>query len=175
MSASIVTERLILEPLRVEHADEMVDVLAPEELYVFDGGHPPTLDGLRERYRFQIAGSGTPDAEWRNWIIRTISDQRAIGYVQADITPTEAELAWVLGLADQGNGYAAEAVSGMRDQLSAEGSTRFQAFIHPDHVASQAVAVRVGLARTGEIDDDGEEKWSSLQHPRSFGLPSPES
>jgi len=159
MSESIVSERLELEPLRVDHADEMVHVLATPSLYEFDGGKPPTLEGLQNRYVLQTAGSGKPGVEWRNWIIRTRSDRRAVGYVQADIIDAVTELAWVVGVADQGSGYAVEAAIAMRDQLATEGSTRFQAFIHPDHVVSQAVAARVGMSRTGELDEDGEEQW----------------
>ena len=33
VTPDLTTKRLLLEPLRVEHADEMVDVLAPRELY----------------------------------------------------------------------------------------------------------------------------------------------
>jgi hypothetical protein len=35
------TERLTLEPLRPEHADEMVAVLGDPALYEFTGGTPP--------------------------------------------------------------------------------------------------------------------------------------
>lgn len=157
--ASIITARLILEPLRVDHADEMVDVLAPSALYEFDGGEPPTLDSLRARYESQTAGSGRSDEVWRNWIIRTSADDSAIGYVQADISESVTELAWVVGLEHQGVGYATEAAIGMRNQLAIEGSTLFQAFIHPAHAASQAVAQRAGMTRTGAVDDDGEEQW----------------
>lgn len=159
VDASIVTARLILEPLRVDHADEMVDVLAPPALYEFDGGEPPTLESLRARYESQTAGSGRPDEVWRNWIIRAASDGRAIGYVQADISEGVTELAWVVGVEHQGAGYATEATIGMRDQLALEGSTLFQALIHPAHTASQAVAQRIGMTRTGTVDDDGEEQW----------------
>ena len=40
-AATIVTERLLLIPLRPEDADEMVDVLADPRLHQFIGGHPP--------------------------------------------------------------------------------------------------------------------------------------
>lgn len=35
------TERLILEPLRIEHAEEMVLVLGDRRLYAYTGGEPP--------------------------------------------------------------------------------------------------------------------------------------
>lgn len=143
----------------------MLDVLASPSLYEFDGGEAPTLDGLQGRYRHQVAGSGRPGEVWRNWIVRLVDDGCAIGFVQADVTIESAELAWVIGIEHQGNGFASEAAIAMRDQLAVEGSTRFEAFIHPDHLASQAVARHAGMVRTGEIDDDGEELWATL-NPR---------
>jgi len=155
----IASARLTLEPLRVEHAEEMIAVLADDSLYTFTGGKAPTLASLEARYRTQIAGSRRPGEVWRNWIIRTIADRKAIGFGQADIADGIAELAWVIGVASQGNGYATEAAIAMRDRLVSEGSTRFQAFIHPEHAVSHAVARSVGMSQTGEIDDDGEEQW----------------
>src|SRR4029453_3764196 len=49
-AATIVTERLLLVPLRPEDADEMVDVLADPGLHQFIGGHPATLEELRARH-----------------------------------------------------------------------------------------------------------------------------
>ena len=56
-AATIVTERLLLVPLRPEDADEMVDVLADPRLHQFIGGHPATLEELRARYATLTAGS----------------------------------------------------------------------------------------------------------------------
>ena len=41
--ATIGTERLLLTPLRIADADEMVDVLADPRLHQFIGGRPATL------------------------------------------------------------------------------------------------------------------------------------
>lgn len=161
MDEPILTGRLTLEPLAIEHATEMVDVLASELLYTFTGGEAPTEHGLRERYERQIAGSGRADEVWKNWIIRTLDDGRAVGFVQADINGSCAELAWVLGVEHQGRGFASEAVAAVQGVLMNEGATLFEAFIHPGHAASQAVARRAGMARTGEVDDDGEDRWAT--------------
>lgn len=155
------TDRLTLEPLREGHAAEMVDVLAPAELYDFTGGSGPTLDELARRYQAQVAGPGDGDEAWRNWILREIGTDRAAGFVQATIIGQDAEVAWLVGRDYQRQGYGAEAAAAMCRWLTSGGVQRITAHIHPDHVASQRIASSVGLARTGEVDEDGEEVWAS--------------
>ncbi len=154
----ITSDRLKLTPLRADDASEMVAVLSDRGLYAYTGGEPPALDQLREQYRRQSVGSGRDDEIWHNWVIRL--GGRAIGYVQATVTDSVAELAWVVGSSWQGAGYATEAALAMRDWLADRAVTRFSAHIHPDHAASKAVAAKLGLQPTGEVDDDGEMIWA---------------
>lgn len=154
----IVTERLVLEPLETVHAIEMVDVLGDVSLYEFTGGVPPDLNSLTVRYEQQMAGSPVKDEQWFNWIIRVGSV--AVGYVQATVNSPKADIAWVVGVSWQGRGIASEAAIAMASWLRAEGVSTVTAHIHPSHGASQSVAHAVGLAKTGEIDSDGEEIWS---------------
>lgn len=151
------SERLTLTPLEPPDASEMVSVLADPGLYTFTGGDPPTLAQLDERYRFQTAGAPRDGETWHNWIIRL--DGTAIGFVQATVIDGSADLAWVVGTEWQGSGYATEASRAIRDWLADGGVRRFSAHIHADHLASQAVAARLGLEPTDEIDDDGEMVW----------------
>ena len=153
--------RLSLTPLAVADADEMVGVLSGAALYTFTGGSPPGLGELRARYA-RLATGRSPDGreEWRNWIVRREPDRAAVGYVQATIVDggTRAEIAWVLGLSWQQQGFAAEAVRALVAWLDARGVTVIQAHIHPDHTASAAVARRAGLVHTGQFGD-GEQLW----------------
>lgn len=159
--SSIQTERLVLCPLRETDADEMAAVLADHSLYEFTGGTPPTVSELANRYRQQIAGSGTPGEHWYNWIIRQGGDNRAVGFVQATVVGSLADLAWVIGVRDQGLGFATEAATAVRDRLGDNAVRRIEAHIHPRHEASQAVAQRLGMGRTGECDEDDEEIWAA--------------
>lgn len=157
----IATDRAELDPLCEGDADEMVSVLADASLYEFTGGEPPALDSLRDQYRHQAAGSGDPDELWFNWIIRTELDRRAVGFVQATVTGRSADIAWVVGVRDQGNGLASEAAIAVRGWLVDNDVCRIEAHIHPQHVASHTVAARIALVRTGAVDDEGEEIWAS--------------
>ena len=162
----IETERLVLHPLRVSDAHEMAPVLADPSLYEFTGGEPPTLDTLQQRYRNQTAGSDKSDEVWCNWIIRTKTGERAVGFVQATVTGHSADLAWVVGVRDQGRGFATEGAAAACEWLAINNAvSHIEAHIHPEHVASLAVAARIGLIPTGELDNDGEEIWATERTP----------
>ena len=160
--------RLSLTPLAVADADEMVRVLSGAALYTFTGGSPPSLSELRAGYA-RVAAGRSPDGreEWRNWIIRREPGRAAIGYVQATIVDdgTRAEIAWVVGLSWQRQGFASEAVRALVAWLDARAVTAIQAHIHPDHAASAAVARRAGLVPTGR-SDDGEQLWLRIRPGR---------
>ena len=53
---AIQTPRLMLEPVRVEHADEMVASLRDANLSKYTGGRVPYLEELRSRYKRQSVG-----------------------------------------------------------------------------------------------------------------------
>jgi RimJ/RimL family protein N-acetyltransferase len=159
--------RLALEPLRVDHAAEMVDLLGDPRLYLFTGGAAPSPAGLEALYRRQVLGRSPDGTErWLNWVIRRSTDHRAVGFVQATVTTTgsagrqSAELAWVIGTAYQGQGYAQTAAAAMIALLREMGVAAFTANIHPDHAASQGVARSLGL-RPSESVLDGEVCWRS--------------
>lgn len=105
------SRRLLLEPLRVEHAEEMAPLLHDPQLHRFIGGRPPTLSELRHNYCRQVVGA-SPDGSqrWLNWILRREATGQGVGTVQATVTPgadeVAAEVAWVIATSSQGQGYA---------------------------------------------------------------------
>jgi RimJ/RimL family protein N-acetyltransferase len=160
-AAVIETPRLRLTPLAVDDAHAMATVLSDPDLYQYTGGGPPSVETLENRYTHQVAGSGSADEAWLNWIVR-LCDDRPVGFVQATLSSTlssrRAELAWVVGTPWQGRGVASEAVSAMRTWLEGRGVPAFRACIHPAHIASQRVANNAGLNPTDDIED-GEVVW----------------
>lgn len=150
------TDRLVLDPLRVADADEMVAVLADPALYAFTGGEPPDLAALRRTYGQLAAGPSDGAAEtWHNWIVRLDAVGAAIGTVQATVWEGErrAAVAWVIGTRWQGHGYATEAARALVDWLASAGVSTIEAYVHPDHAASAAVASAAGLQATDELLD----------------------
>lgn len=157
------SERLTLEPLRIDHADEMAPLLDDPALHTFMGGRPATLQELRGRYAEQIGGQ-PPDGSqlWLNWIVRRRDDGQAVGFVQATISEQNgelsAEVAWVVAVSQQHSGYAREAAQLMADWLRQQHVHHVVAHVHPQHHASNAVARSIGLAPT-DIQLDGEVRW----------------
>ena len=157
-----------LEPLRPEHAVEMVEVLSSPSLYRFTGGGPPALDELTSRYERQVAGPADVDVAWCNWVVR--ADGALVGYVQATVAlgaqGPVAELAWVVRSEASGRGIATRAAQAalalLREQWQV---VAVQAHIADDHLASQAVARHLGLEPTAHLHD-GERRWSAALMPQ---------
>ena len=159
------TDRLVLEPLRVGHAEEMGPVLADEALHEFIGGRPESVDELRARYRRQARGvSDDGDEQWFNWVLRRRDTGALAGTVQATVLREGdrviAEVAWVVGTNHQGQGLAREAAVAMALWLRSQGATVLVAHVHPDHAASAGVARALGLRPT-DIVEDHETRWES--------------
>ncbi len=161
LGGRIVTPRTVLVPLSVDDADGMAEVLAAPELYSFIGGGPPSVDELRIRFARQVVGHSSDGTQnWYNWIIHAEPDGLAIGTVQATVTDkgSTADIAWVVGAAWQGEGYATEAAVGLVEALRDSGIRCITAHVHPDHLASAAVARAAGLTVT-DVLYDGERRW----------------
>ena len=155
------TERLLLEPLTIAHADEMAPLLDDPALHTYVGGAPLSLEELRERYARQERGRSPDGRErWLNWIVRERASGVAVGYVQATVDEerSAAEVAWVIGSGFQGRGYAREAAAAMVARLGEDGIRVITAHVNPGHVASAGVARAIGLAPTSVIVD-GEVRW----------------
>ena len=160
--STIVTDRLLLTPLLIGDAEEMVEVLADPALHEFTGGEPATRDELRDRYRSFVRGPGRDTELWLNWIIRRHDDNRAVGTMQATVMSPDdnpvAFVAWTLGVDWHGRGYATEATIALVLWLEDHGVDSIAAHIHPHHAASAGVATRAGLRPTDDVVE-GEIVW----------------
>jgi len=154
-----VTGALTLRPLRVDDAAEMSIVLADRSLYQFTGGSPPTPQELRSLYQVQTRGGSADGTErWINFAV--VVEGALVGYVQATV-PVDggpAEIAWVIGRAWQGRGCATQAARLLAQGLAADGVDSMIAHIHPQHEASERIAVRLGMSPT-DVVVDGETRW----------------
>jgi RimJ/RimL family protein N-acetyltransferase len=160
----ISTMRLDLVPLSRRDAEDLFPVLNDLSLGLFTGEAPPAdVDALRARFAaWEARRSPDGAALWLNWTMRRRHDHDAIGYVQATIGDREAAVAWTVGSSMQRQGFATEAASALsawlRDALAVRSVV---ASIHPDNIASQRVAERIGLRPT-DRREDGEVVWEDV-------------
>jgi RimJ/RimL family protein N-acetyltransferase len=156
------TARLRLVPLTPDHADELAAALDDPCLHEFIGGEPLDVTALRAQIERWAAGSPDPSQSWLNWAISL--DSALVGTLQAtvyddgDRNRARADVAWVVGVAWQGQGIAREAAVALVDRLLAAGLDSVSASIHPGHRASQRVAAAAGLTPTDTLVD-GEVRW----------------
>lgn len=166
----VVTARLDLVPLGIGHAEEMTEVLADPALHAFIGGVPESAEALRARYERLARGCPEPGVSWLNWVVRLRDEDCLTGTVQATVTASGhgrvAEIAWVVGTAWQGRGIATEAARGLVGWLDRQSVRTVTAHIHPEHRASEAVAVAAGLTLTG-MWQDGERGWLRPADPQA--------
>ena len=147
--------RLRLEPLRVDHAGELVDVLSDAGLYAFTGGSPPSPADLEQRYTRQVAGSPDPAEQWHNWVVRLGDDGPAAGRAGHRAPGRRGGRA---GLGGRGGVAGPGDRPRGGDHVLATGVHRAVAHVRPDHVASQRVAAALGMRPTDRLVD-GEVEW----------------
>jgi RimJ/RimL family protein N-acetyltransferase len=160
-AARLTYRNLVLEPLSPGHVEALFSLLAYPAVYEFIGGQPESVEALRSRVTAQARGwSADGSEQWLNWVV--VADGDPVGTVQATIRggPDEgrAEVAWVISPGYQGRGYATAAAALLVEWLREQGVVGVMAHIHPDHVASQAVARSLGLRPTAVVLD-GETRW----------------
>jgi RimJ/RimL family protein N-acetyltransferase len=151
--APLRTDRLWLEPIRVDHADAMFDALREPSLYAYQTDERPCdLAALRERYA-RLAVGRSPDGafHWLNWILVLRDGGDAAGYVQATVRTdlSAADIAYVVVPAHQRRGLATEAVRAMVRRLLSAGVGELRAVVDERNRASIALLERLGFTRRG--------------------------
>lgn len=167
-SVRLTTPRLSLDPLRIEDADELAVLLDDVELHRYMGGLPDLPDQLQRRIVRQVVGrSADGEQLWFNWVLRPLDQEVVVGQLQATVQPSDpagpvnavASLAWLIGSAYQGHGFAREAAGAVARWVRGFDYVRLEAYIHPKHEASIAVARSIGLTPTADVVD-GEIRWA---------------
>ena len=145
------TERLTIESLGVEHAEELFGALDDVRVGRFIGGPDvTTLDALVER--IEHVSSGAPEASgqlWLNWAVLLDEGHRVIGRIEATVHDGMAEIAYVLGPRWWGHGYASEATAWLLGTLSERADVdQICATVDPSNAASIRLLDRLGMRRS---------------------------
>jgi RimJ/RimL family protein N-acetyltransferase len=155
----LVTERLVLRPLRTEDAEALYDMYCDPAVMRYMGGpYLGTLEELEERLEQRIAeheadGFGLLGTELRE----TGELIGRCGHLRWNIEGCiETEVGYLFAHAHWGKGYATEAARALiGDAFKRLSASRVISLIHPENVASQRVAEHNGLHFDREVSVEG--------------------
>ena len=145
---AISTQRLKLEPIIPQHADETWPLLDDASLWrFFPALRPASLEALRQRYE-RRAREQPGDQVWENWACRIRATGRVAGEVQATIFSAEgvAYIAYMVYTPHQRRGFAREAAAGVIAHVHADhGVQRILAEMDVRNAASIGVVESLGF------------------------------
>ncbi|WP_156167911.1 GNAT family N-acetyltransferase [Devosia epidermidihirudinis] len=151
----LVTERLVLEPLRPDHAVALLAGLQDEQLYRFIPQDPPAdLAWLTARFtRISTRGPADGNAVWMNWAIRCGD----VYCGQFEATATEngsVDIAYFIFTAYQRQGLAKEAARAVVAALLNDPDLRMiGASLDTRNEASAGLVEALGFARIATVKD----------------------
>jgi len=146
--AQLLTPRLTLLPLRMEHAVAMWEVLRDPAIYTWIERAPPAAPADVEARFSRICRSVVEgrDDQWLNWTVWRRADARPLGMVEATVPPSNVvHIAYMFASRFWRQGYASEAVAAAIEAMAAAGAARFEAVIDTRNEASLALARRLGF------------------------------
>jgi [ribosomal protein S5]-alanine N-acetyltransferase len=151
------TERLILEPLEISHAEKVYAGLSEATLYKFVPEDPLSREELTERYQLILRGPRDNNIElWRNWAVRLHDDgdggdNEYIGMIETSVFPNDyAYLAYFIFASHHRRGYAHEACAAVLSHVRANYAIkRVVAEMDVRNTASWRLVESLGFIRTG--------------------------
>jgi RimJ/RimL family protein N-acetyltransferase len=154
-----------LEPLLVEHADELFQVLSDPAIYTFENSPPVSVEALRSRYeRLQTRVSPDGSEVWLNWAVR-LPDGGLAGFVQATVLPDgHAWVAYELNSRHWRRGIGSRAVAALLVELRERYAVRVaMAVLKAANVPSRQLLLKLGFERAAPADEarlrDDDDEW----------------
>jgi RimJ/RimL family protein N-acetyltransferase len=151
------TGRLVLRPLRESDLDALARIYADPLTMRFLGG-VRTREATQSRLEWMVA---THRQQGFGLWATTLREEGTLigrcGILVQDVEgATEHEIAYLLGSAWWGKGYATEAAAAIRDHARSElGLDRLISLINPENTPSQAVARRIGMNHERDLVFEG--------------------
>jgi RimJ/RimL family protein N-acetyltransferase len=151
ISLPLTTARLSVAMMRAEHAASLAEYRSHPDVARFQDWDVPYTVEMAERMidgQSQLDGPANED-----WVqLAVLVDGRSIGDVAVGIHDNgrQATIGYTITPAEQGKGYASEAVAAVVDALFTEAHVhRIVAGIDPDNVASRRVLEKLGFRYEG--------------------------
>jgi RimJ/RimL family protein N-acetyltransferase len=143
-------DRLIYEPLRRSHTDELAAVLLNQQVYSYISERPPTADEYRKRVEHILRGppASKPGLSFENYAVRLAPTGEVIGTLEATTHDALVEVAFLFGPQHWGKGYATEGLSWFSALLLGRSATTgLWATTHPRNVRSVTLLDRCGYTQ----------------------------
>jgi ribosomal-protein-alanine N-acetyltransferase len=159
----IETDRLVLEPITIEHADKMFLLLQDELLYKFIPSDPPVMEALKNRYqRWQARQSPDGKEVWLNWAAKGRNTPHYIGHFQSGWDEKNGfSIAYIVGVEFQKQGYAREAVASVISFLKTKmNAGKIKSWVDTRNQASICLMKRLGFEKVEVIKSADEFKGS---------------
>lgn len=164
-SVYLKTERLMLEPLKEQHADFLFDGLSDPALYQYIPQEPPVdNEHLKERFmRLALGTAPYGNEQWLNWAVKEKYGDDYVGLIEATINSEQgAHIAYFIFQRFWQCGYATEACSRAIEQLFGEyGCLSVRAEVDSRNQASMRLLKKLGFREIGFIKDADTFKGSS--------------
>ena len=146
-----------MQPLASHHAQQVFEFLQDERIYENIPEAPPaSVEALELRFRQLVAGPGPDvDQRWLNWVMFLKQGALPVGSLQATISTSQAEIAYIVYPDHWRKGLAKEGVIRLLDYLSTEaGVAKALANIDLRNAASIALVRSVGFKEKGWVSTD---------------------
>jgi RimJ/RimL family protein N-acetyltransferase len=158
---TLATPRLLLRPWAEDDVDFVFDMYRRWEVARFIGLVPTVMQTRDEAVARLARWMSFDDPVLGFWAISEPGSRAPYGMVilkplpgSSEETPLppsgEIEIGWHLHPEAWGHGYASEAAGAVLGHAFDSGLSRVLAVTHPDNVASQRVALRIGMRHTGQ-------------------------
>ncbi|MFA4914709.1 MAG: GNAT family N-acetyltransferase [Burkholderiaceae bacterium] len=143
------TSRLVLEPLKIDHARESVSYWQDDLLYRYIPTNPPeSVSALINRYQILDRGASSNGEErWVNWFMRERGTNKLVGLIECTIFNSNvAQLAYFVFTNHQGKGFAREGCRAALDVLASTYSvSEVRAYIDTRNTSSISLVQKLGF------------------------------
>lgn len=149
---TLVTERLALRPLSLSDGDALYEIFAEKNVTdYFPNPNPPDRAKIDRIIESQLHHWQEHDCGW--WAVEDLTDKALMGWCGLQYLPDtdEMEVAYMLGKAFWGQGYATEAaLASLNYGIQKMKFKMIVGIVHPKNRASQNVLEKIGMQFTLE-------------------------
>ena len=140
-------DRISVEPLRVEHLEELASALLHPAVYRHIGGELPSLDDFKLGLSRALAGppARATGQTWLNYLVRQTGTNAMLGRLEATVHNGLAEVAFLFGPRHWGQGFASAGLLWLHKEVESKcGISQFWATTVPANLECQSLLERCG-------------------------------